>query len=70
MPYGVLMNLPKSVILISVPFSKHVCFDVDSNLSNRVVGNVFILVIVRLISALASFFEMDTSLPSPSVISA
>ena len=56
-----ILNLPKRIILITVPFSKHVCFDVDSTLSSRVLGDGLILVTLRFNSTLVSFFEMDIS---------
>ena len=52
------LNSPKSIILISLPFSKQACFDVDSIFSSRVVGDGSVLVILRFSSAIVSFLEM------------
>lgn len=67
------LNLPGSLILISLPFSKQACFDADSILSSRVVSDGSILVILRFNSAIISFLEtvmnFGRGTPRPSVIS-
>ena len=67
------LSSPISIILISLPFSKQACFDVDSILSSRVVGDGSVLVILRFNSAIVSFLEMVMNFgrgtPRPSVIS-